>query len=161
MTLETAGDDVLEGIKMCFSMFADSENLGTAAVERELRTATGDSERLLLTPVGENLFRVEESSFVTDAVYRDIIRATETQDSALLFVEITERSPLVTNSWILSQELIQSDAVQSVLKQVMDQGGNWEQVFGGGLIVHTSPTTAKEIEEQILRIANQKKSDAL
>ncbi len=34
-----------------------------------------------------------------------------------------------------------------VLKQVTDQGGNWEQVFGGGLIVHTSPTTAKEIEE--------------
>ena len=122
---------------MCFSMSADSENLGTAAVERELRTATGDSERLLLTPVGENLFRVEESLFITDAVYRDVIRATETQDSALLFVEITERSPLVTNSWILSQELIQSDAVRSVLKQVTDQGGNWEQVFGGGLIVHT------------------------
>ena len=30
-----------------------------------------------------------------------------------------------------------------------------------GPIVHTSPTTAKEIEEQILRIGNQKKSDAL
>ena len=60
MTFETAGDDVLEGIKMWFS----TPNLlirktRTAAVERELRTATGDSERLLLTPVGENLFRVE------------------------------------------------------------------------------------------------------
>lgn len=43
------------------------------------------------------------------------------------------------NSWILSQELIQSDAVQLVLKQIMDQGGNWERVFGGGLIVHTPP----------------------
>ena len=118
-------------------MSADSEHLRTAAVEREIRTATGDSERLLLTPIGENLFRVEERSFVTDAVYRDVIRATEIQDSALLFVEIAERSPLVTNSWILSLELIQSDAVQLVLKQVMDQGGNWEQVFGGVLLVHT------------------------
>ena len=49
---------------------ADSENPGTAQAEREIRNATGDSETLLLTPVGENLFRVEESSFVTDAVYR-------------------------------------------------------------------------------------------
>ena len=144
---------------MSFTMFADSGDLRTGAVDREIRTATGDSERLLLTPVGDNLFRVEESSFVTDAVYRDVIKATETQDGALLFLEIAERSPLVTNSCILSQELIQSDALQSVLKQIMDQGGNWEQVFGGGLIVHTSPTTAKEIEEQILRIANRKKPD--
>jgi hypothetical protein len=37
-------------------------------VEREIRTATGDSETLLITPAGDNLFRSEESSFVTDAV---------------------------------------------------------------------------------------------
>ena len=147
----------LKGLRCCFRMDADSGNLRTAAVEREIRTATGDSEKLLLTPLGGNLFRVEESSFVTDAVYRDVIKATETEDGALLFVEITERSPLVTNSWILSQELIESNAVQSILKQIMDQGGNWEQVFGGGLMVHTSPTTAKEIEEQMLRIAAEKK----
>jgi hypothetical protein len=138
-------------------MAADFEDLCTA-VERELRTATGNSdERLLLTPIGGDLFRVEESSFITDAVYRDVIRTTETDDGAVLFVEITRRSPLVTNSWILSQELIQSDVVQSILKQIVDQGGNWEQVFGGGLIVHTSPTTANEIEEQIRSIAAEKK----
>jgi hypothetical protein len=137
-------------------MAADFEDLCTA-VERELRTATGNSERLLLTPIGGDLFRVEESSFITDAVYRDVIRTTETDDAALLFVEITQRSPLVTNSWILGQELIQSDVLQSILKQIVDQGGNWEQVFGGGLIVHTSPTTANEIEEQIRSIAAEKK----
>jgi hypothetical protein len=142
-------------------MAADSGDLRTAAVEREIRTATGDSEKLLLTPVGGGLFRVEESSFVTEAVYRDVIRATETEDGALLFVEIADRSPLVTHSWILSQDLIQSDAVQSILKQVMDQGGNWEQVFGGGLILHTSAATAKEIAEQIRRIVDEKKPNAL
>jgi hypothetical protein len=42
----------------------------------------------------------------------------------------------------------------------MEQGGNWEQVFGGGLIVHTSPTMAKEVEEHIRRIAGEKKTDA-
>jgi hypothetical protein len=145
---------------MCFRAMAESENPRTALTEREIRTATGDSETLLLTPVGENLFRIEESSLVTDAVYRDVIRVTETQDGALLFVEIAERSPLVTNSWILSQDLIQSDAVQAVLKRIMEQGGNWEQVFGGGLIVHTSPETAKEVEEHMRRIAAEKKTEA-
>src|SRR5579862_3060169 len=63
------------------------------AIEREIRTATGDSEKLLLTPMGGDLFRLEESSFVTDAVYRDVIRPIETEHGALLFVEIAERSP--------------------------------------------------------------------
>ena len=153
---ERSDGTVAEGLRCSFRMAADSGDLRTAAVEREIQTATGDSEKLLLTPVGGDLFRVEESSFVTDAVYRDVIKATETEDGALLFVEIAERSPLVTNSWILSQELIESKAVQSILKQIMDQGGNWEQVFGGVLMVHTSPTTAKEIEEQMLRIAAEK-----
>jgi hypothetical protein len=69
-----------------------------AAIEREIRTATGDSETLLLTLMGEDLFRLEESSFVTDAVYRDVIRATEAEDGALLFVEIAERSLLRTSA---------------------------------------------------------------
>ncbi len=145
---------------MYFRAMAESENPRTALAEREIRTATGDSETLLLTPVGENLFRIEESSFVTDAVYRDVIRVTENQDGTLLFVEIAERSPLVTNSWILSQDLIQSDAVQAVLKRIMEHGGNWEQVFGGGLIVHTPPEMAEEVDEHIRRIAAEKKTEA-
>jgi hypothetical protein len=93
---------------------------------------------------------------VTDAVYRDVIDATETGDGAILFVEIAERSPLVTVSWILSHELVQSDAIQAVLKKIVDEGGHWEQVFGGGLIVHTSPTTTKEIEQQACCIGSEK-----
>ncbi len=121
-----------------------------------MRTESGDSERLLLTAVGDNLFQVEESSFITDAVYRDVIRARETPEGVLTFVEIAERSPLITNSWILSQDTIESEAMKSVLARVMAEGGNWEQVFGGGLIVHTSPANARQIEDEVLRIANSK-----
>lgn len=35
----------------------------------------------------------------------------------------------------------------------MEQGGTWEQAFGGVLIVHTSPATPKDVEEQLRRIA--------
>lgn len=142
----------IKGLRCCFRMADESGDMHTTAIEREIRTTTGDSETLLLTPMGGDLFRVEESSFVTDAVYRDVIRATETQDGALLFVEIAERSPLVTNSCILSQDLIESDAIQSILKKV--------QVFGGVLLVHTSSTTAGEIEQQIRRVAAEKMPNA-
>jgi hypothetical protein len=125
-------------------------------VERELRTESGDSEQLLLTAVGDNLFQVEESSFITDAVYRDVIRAREMPEGVRAFVEVAERSPLITNSWILSQDTIESEAMKSVLARLMAEGGNWEQVFGGGLIVHTSPATARQIEDEVLRIANSK-----
>lgn len=141
-------------------MADESGDLRTTALDRKIRTARGDSETLLLTPMGEDLFRVEESSFITDAVYRDVIRATETEDGALLFVEIAERSPLVTNCYILSQDLVESDALQSILKQIMEQGGNWEHMFGGVLIVHVSSITAKEVEEKIRRMGANNKPNA-
>ena len=136
-----------------FRMAADSEDLHTAAVWRKLLSARGGYEKLLLTPLGGNLFRLENSSLLTGAFYRDVIRATETECDALLFVEITERSSLVTSLWVLSPELIQSDAVQAILKQVKDVGGHWEHVLRGWLFVHTPPMSAKEIDEQIRPIS--------
>lgn len=136
-----------------FRMAADSGDLHTAAVRRKLLSARGGYEKLLLTPLGGNLFRLENSSLLTGAFYRDVIRATETEYDALLFVEITERSSLVTSLWVLSPELIQSDAVQAILKQVKDVGGHWEHVLRGWLWVHTPPMRAKEIDEQLRPIS--------
>jgi len=135
-------------------MPSDSIDASSRTEERELRTADGDSERLLLTALGKDLYRVEESSFVTAAVYRDVIKTSDTRDGSLLFIEIVERSPLVTNTWTLRKEVIESQAVQSILRRIMDEGGNWEQVFGGCLIVHAPPEISREIEEQILAAAN-------
>ena len=53
---------------------------------------SGDSERLMLTEVGSDLYRLEESSFAGDAVYGDRIRAERTADGALSFLEIVGRS---------------------------------------------------------------------
>lgn len=98
-----------------------SEELHAVGIEREMRTEACGSERLLLTAVADNLFRVEETSFLTGAVYRDVINATETDDGAVVFVEIAEHSPLVTKSWILSQQLLQSDALQRVLHRGLEK----------------------------------------
>ena len=34
----------------------------------------GDSEELLLTPLGDNLYRVEESSLLGELMYRDVVK---------------------------------------------------------------------------------------
>lgn len=109
----------------------------------------GDSEQLALTRVGPDLFRLDESSFAGDAVYGDTIRVKEMTDGALLFVEITDRSNLTTQSWILSAEVLKTERFQSILRGVMEAGGMWEQAFGGLLMVHTPPNIAKTISEQI------------
>ena len=36
-------------------------------------------------------------------------------------------------------------SIQQILKQIISRGGNWEQVFGGGLIVHTPPNTCSQL----------------
>jgi hypothetical protein len=75
----------------------------------------GDSEQLLLTNMGPDLYRLEESSLLFDAVYGDIIRVKMMADGALLFVEIAERSNLTTQRWILgmgmTNERIQSSGI--------------------------------------------------
>jgi hypothetical protein len=39
----------------------------------------------------------------------------------------------------LSQDLIESNEFRLVPDWMMSVGGNWEQVFGGLLLVHVSP----------------------
>lgn len=43
---------------------------------------------------------------------------------------------LVTESWLLSKDLIASAELREILHGVMAAGGNWEMAFGGLLILH-------------------------
>jgi len=99
--------------------------------------------------MGPDLYRLDERSFASDAVYGDIIRVNEMANGALLFIEITERSTLTTQSWILSPEVLGTERIQSILNSVMEAGGMWEQAFGGVLMVHTPPGIAEMIFEEI------------
>lgn len=115
----------------------------------------GDSESLAMTKVGPDLYRVDESSFVGDAVYGDVIQAELRDDGSLLFQKIAERSKLVTQSGIFSKEFLLTDRVRSILDFVMESGGMWEQAFGGMLIIHTpaeiADTVRKGLKDALLR----------
>lgn len=58
----------------------------------------GDSEELLLTPVEGDLYRLDESSFIGEARYGDVIRASCRDDGGLVFLRIETPSGLVAQS---------------------------------------------------------------
>lgn len=113
----------------------------------------GDSEDMAVTKIGPDLYRLEESLFVGDAVYGDVIRCKPTKDGSWLFEEIVERSKLKTQTCIMSRELLASDAVRSILDSVMEAGGMWEQVFGGVLIVHTPAEITEAVSDRLKKAA--------
>jgi hypothetical protein len=104
--------------------------------------ANGDTEELLVTPLGGDLYRLEESSLLGEARYHDVIRAKRLDDGGLQFSAVETPSGLVMQSWILSEQIINTSDFQDILEQVMTSGGNWEQAFGGLLLVHTPPHCA-------------------
>lgn len=96
----------------------------------------GSSEGLLVTPMGENLYRLEESSILSGAVYHDIIEAELQTDGALLFLRVTTRSELKTSSHVLSKPQMESSELPVFLDRVVAAGGNWERLLEGFLILH-------------------------
>ena len=114
-----------------------------------IRYENGNSEDLALTRVGPDLYRLNESSFVGDAVFADVIHVQQLPDGTFHFLGIAERSPLVTQSWILSEQVISSASIRAILANITGLGGNWEQAFGGLLMIHVPPDSACRIFDEI------------
>ena len=103
--------------------------------ERNLVFSDGSSGGLLVTRVGANLYRLEESSLFHEAVYHDIIEAERQDDGSLRVVGVVKHSALVTASWIVPRGFIEDPSVAGLLSKVVGIGGNWELTFGGFLAV--------------------------
>jgi hypothetical protein len=109
----------------------------------------GDSESLLLSPVGPDLFRLEESSLLGHGNYHDVIRASANGAGSFQFREVAARSGFQTESWILSKDLIESDEFSSILDWVISVGGNWERAFGGLILVHVPHHLADAVRNRV------------
>jgi len=62
----------------------------------EIEYPDGSSEGLLVSPVGPNLYRLEESSLLGEAVFGDVIEAESTQDGSLQFKRVATPSDMTT-----------------------------------------------------------------
>lgn len=96
----------------------------------------GHEEDLTILPIGGNKFRLEESSLLGEATYRDIIEAELQPDGSLRFLRLVAPSGLKTVSCVLSDVQFKSQRLCALLETITAAGGGWERVFGGVLILH-------------------------
>src|ERR1700674_4781979 len=104
--------------------------------EAQMTFQDGHSEGLLVTQLGQNLYRLEESSAFGEASYHDVVETEPQADGTLRFMRVLTRSGLTTVSWILPQGQFESPALAALPAKVMAVGGNWERIFGGVLLLH-------------------------
>jgi len=83
-----------------------------------------------------------------------VIRRSRRDDGGLLFLAIETRSKLVSQSWILSQAVLDSSECGSLLDDIMAMGGNWERAFGGVLLVHIPEGSEREIADRVKQLTN-------
>jgi hypothetical protein len=95
-----------------------------------------DFETLFVTPLGGNLYRMEESSLLEPTRYDDVIEAELQSDGSLRFLQVVTPSSLITECYFASD----SPSLPPFLDKVVLAGGNWERVFGGILFLHLPPS---------------------
>ena len=95
---------------------------------------------LPVTCVGTNLYRLDAVPYLSEiAAYADIVEAVPAEDGGLRFVRVVQPSGWSTHSFILAREAIEGEAVQTVLREVLENGGYWEAIFGGCLFICLPP----------------------
>jgi hypothetical protein len=119
----------------------------------EIEYPDGSSEGLLVSPVGSNLYRLEESSLLGEAVFGDVIEAEPKPDGGLQFKRVASASDMSTVSCILTPEQMNAPGLQPLLDRVMSLGGNWERAMDGLLIVHLPRSVHLDIEAEVKALA--------
>jgi hypothetical protein len=122
----------------------------------ELRISFRDSdETLLVTPIAQNLYRMEESAVLGEVFYHDVIETELQTDGTVRFLRVLAPSGLTTLSGIVSRPVLESPAISALLERVMAVGGNWERKFGGVLILHLPPQERDPIVDALNDLFNQ------
>lgn len=109
----------------------------------------GDTEELLVTPVGRNLYRLEESSLLGEVQYHDVIETETLPDGGLRLVRVAAPSGLKAASWVVPENVFESPVLKGLLDRVMAVGGNWERTFGGVLTLHLPPVEEASIVHDV------------
>ncbi len=116
---------------------------------REISYPDGSSEGLLVSSVAPNLYRLEESSLLGEAVFGDVIEAESMQEGRLQFKRVAAPSDMTTMTCVLTPEQMQAPGLQPLLDHIMSLGGNWERAFDGLLLIHLPKSVDLNIEAEV------------
>jgi len=105
---------------------------------------------LPVTCVGTNLYRLDAVPYLSErANYGDIVEAIPDEDGGLRFVRVVQPSGWSTHLYILCRERIEGEAMQAMLRDVLDNGGYWEALFGGLLFICLPPGSTYDLERAL------------
>lgn len=119
----------------------------------------GGTEELLVTQVGPNHYRLEESSLWGEFKYHDVIETEKHgNENGVRVLRVASSSALKALSWILPESAFESSALKGVLEKVMACEGNWERTFNGMLTIHVPPLAEQSfLDEMQLFLSGQRK----
>lgn len=109
-------------------------------------------EVLDVTPVAQDKYRIEETPIFNPCItLGDIIRVTEKQGISY-YVETVQKSAYRRYAWLLSKEAAGSPEIRDMKQLVKENGGKWEQIFGGLLVIHMPKNTVIDTDAEMSRI---------
>ena len=102
---------------------------------------------VFVTPLGKNLYQLDETVVVIgpdpeptggdeELWWGDTIEAESLPSGALCYRAIAARGPWRHWSWILPRAAIDSDGLAAFTALITKNGGRWERIVQGILIVH-------------------------
>ncbi|MEO6888654.1 MAG: hypothetical protein ABI456_05700 [Ktedonobacteraceae bacterium] len=113
-----------------------------------------------VTPLGENMFRLDATPILVDVevAYGDIIEAELQANGVWRFCRVVTRSLWRHWDWMLGKDFVESPAFLAWQQAIEAHGGVWQHVFGGVFLVHLPPETDFDPELALKQIIAQQKS---
>jgi len=119
-----------------------------------------EEEGLLVTPLGANLYRLEETPIPLDRDFEtadadlqlwrgDTIEAEVLESGALRYRTTAAKTPWRHFSWILASDVIDSGAFAAFTDVVERNRGIWERIMGGYFIVHLPEDSTFDPEAEL------------
>lgn len=119
-------------------------------VELYVLYSDGGRELLYVTPVGENLHRLEVTSILGHLRYGDTIEVgAPLADGSVPYRRIVKRSGLKTQCFILSQGALESPGICSLWERIRLLGGHCEGIAGGVFVVHLPRNSQLDVGREI------------
>ena len=124
-----------------------SSELGLYLVFRNTR------ELLHMTPLGDNQYRMEETSVCGLLRYGDTLEAyPPAEDGSIRYRRMVKRSELKTHSFILSRDVVESAEMSKLAQRIQSHGGHCEGIAGGIFIAHIPKSLNIDIKRELRQL---------
>ena len=118
------------------SLIYPREGDNPSPTEIEFPDATG-TESLIVLDLGGGLYRLEESPLSSEfAGWQDVVRCAPGPDGRLICTALVQPSGLHRERFITSMAYRESQNWADLKERIIAAGGNWEQIWGGIIILH-------------------------